>query len=338
MSDQETVIWCIRAGKVSEADNIFLESGYVALGWPRVGNLKQLNADREDFKRKVGESYPDGKAGAIVNWASLLFRFVHEMKEGDIVVYPRKIDRQIYIGQVTGPYEYNTELAEKYPNLRRVEWIEHVPRTRFTQGALYEMGGALALFQIRNHPDEVLAVLGKRPRPDGPEPQLTPEAIEENTRDFIISQFARELKGHSFAQFVAHLLEVMGYRTRLSPEGPDGGVDIVAHKDELGFEPPVVKVQVKSSEGSIGEPVVSALAGKVTGPGEYGMVVALGSFTAQALNYARSQSKLRLIDGNELIDLVFRHYEKLDARYKGIIPLKRVYIPEAPEEGLEEGL
>jgi predicted Mrr-cat superfamily restriction endonuclease len=33
-----------------------------------------------------------------------------------------------------------------------------------------------------------------------------------------------------------------------------GGIDIVAHKDELGFEPPIIKVQVKSSEGSIGDP------------------------------------------------------------------------------------
>lgn len=40
----------------------------------------------------------------------------------------------------------------------------------------------------------------------------------------------------------------MEYRTRVSPEGPDGGVDIIAHKDELGFEPPIIKVQVKSTE------------------------------------------------------------------------------------------
>ena len=89
------------------------------------------------------------------------------------------------------------------------------------------------------------------------------ENIEENTRDFIIKRLAQETKGHPFADFVAHLLNTMGYRTRVSPEGVDGGVDIVAHKDELGFEPPIIKVQVKSTEASIGDPVVSALYGKV---------------------------------------------------------------------------
>lgn len=58
-------------------------------------------------------------------------------------------------------------------------------------------------------------------------------------------------------------------------------MDIVAHKDELGFVPPIVKVQVKSTTGSIGDPVVSALYGKV-GAGEYGLLVTLGTFTTQA--------------------------------------------------------
>ena len=30
--------------------------------------------------------------------------------------------------------------------------------------------------------------------------------------------------------------------------------------------------------------------------------------------------------------LTLEHYEQLDSRYKGLVPLKRVYIPEAIEE------
>jgi restriction system protein len=39
-----------------------------------------------------------------------------------------------------------------------------------------------------------------------------------------------------------------------------------------------------------------------------------------------------LIDGGELVDLIFDHYEELDPRYQGMIPLKRVYVPEAVSE------
>ncbi|MGA3122911.1 MAG: restriction endonuclease [Polyangiaceae bacterium] len=118
----------------------------------------------------------------------------------------------------------------------------------------------------------------------------------------------------------------MGYRTRVSPEGPDGGVDIIAHRDELGFEPPIIKVQVKSTEGEVGDPEASALYGKV-GPNEHGLLVTLGTFTAQARNFERNKSNLRLIDGEALVNLVLAHYEKFDVSYKGLLPLRRVYVP-----------
>jgi restriction system protein len=40
---------------------------------------------------------------------------------------------------------------------------------------------------------------------------------------------------------------------------------------------------------------------------------------------------LRLISGDELVELILHHYEKFDSRYKGLLPLKRVYVPD-PEE------
>ena len=39
-----------------------------------------------------------------------------------------------------------------------------------------------------------------------------------------------------------------------------------------------------------------------------------------------------LIDGDELVSLIVQHYEQFDAKYKGMMPLKRVYVPEPLEE------
>src|SRR5262249_645914 len=120
-------------------------------------------------------------------------------------------------------------------------------------------------------------------------------------------------------------------------EGPDGGIDIIAHKDELGFEPPIIKVQVKSSEGSIGDPVVSQLYGKVS-TSEFALMVTLGTFTPPARVFSRSKHNLPFIDGNELVDLVLQHYEQFDSRYKGLLPLKRVYVPEALNEPMNDSI
>jgi restriction system protein len=44
---------------------------------------------------------------------------------------------------------------------------------------------------------------------------------------------------------------------------------------------------------------------------------------------------LRLVDGDGLVELILEHYEKFDSRFKSLLPLKRVYIPE-PIERTEE--
>lgn len=263
MADNEATVWGIHGGKTGDADALFLKKNYIAIGWAKMGDLGKLAADREAFKLRVVEAYPDKKPGAIPNNAGQTFRFVHEIKVGDIVVYPSQRDHKIHLGKVTGAYRYEPSIEESYPNLRPVKWLKELPRTDFTQGALYEIGSAMSLFQVRNYGDEFRNALEGKPTAPPPEHDPTVDVvlrdIEQTTRDFILKQLGQELKGHPFAEFVAHLLGTMGYRTRVSPEGPDGGIDIIAHTDELGFEPPIIKVQVKSSDGSIGDPTVSAL-------------------------------------------------------------------------------
>jgi len=331
LKSTDLTLWGIHAGKTGDADSLFLGQNCVAVGWSSVGDLRPLK-DREGIKARITSVYPDKKAGAVPNNAGQLYRFAFEMKPGDLVAYPSKRDRQIHLGRVEGEYRYDPKIEPGYPHLRSVKWLKAVPRTHFSQGALYEIGSAMSLFLIKNYADEFHSAL------DGQAVALAPvaqddsvaavaEDIEETTRDFVLKRLAQELKGHPFSDFIAQLLNTMGYQTRVSPEGPDGGIDIVAHKDELGFEPPIIKVQVKSTEGSTGDPVVSALYGKVSS-GEFGLLVTLGTFTAQAKTFAKSKSNLRLIDGDELVLLIFQHYEQFDSRYKGLLPLRRVYVPQ----------
>lgn len=338
MASTEMTIWGIHGGRTGDADRLFLKGNCVALGWVKMGDLSGIRPDREAFKAKVAEVYPDAKPGAIPNNAGQLYRFVHEIKAGDFIAYPSKRDRQVHLGRVEGHYRYDPSKEAGYPNIRPVKWIRSVPRTHFSQGALYEIGSAMSLFQVKNYAEEFRAALeGKEQAPPVTQDEtvaLVAEEIEANTRDFILKRLAQDLKGRPLEAFVAHLLGTMGYRTRQSPAGTDGGIDIIAHKDELGFEPPIIKVQVKSTEGSIGDPIASALYGKVA-PGEFGLLVTLGTFTTQAQSFARSKSNLRLIDGEELVALVLQHYEQFDSSYKGLLPLKRVYVPEVIEEGEE---
>jgi restriction system protein len=118
----------------------------------------------------------------------------------------------------------------------------------------------------------------------------------------------------------------MGYHSRVTQASGDGGVDIIAHRDELGFEPPIIKVQCKQITTTIGRPDVQQLHGAVEKE-EHGLFVTLGSFSADARTFERTKPNLRLIDGEALIELIYAHYHKFEPRYQMLLPLKRSYTP-----------
>lgn len=327
------VVW----GMHTKDESIFLKDKKIAIGWEEMGDLSLVEPTRDAFKQRYTEAYPEAKKGSIATSAGELYRFVHEMKQGDYVVYSCRADRNVYIGVVDGPYEYAGDDV-LYPNRRPVRWLKHLPRTSFTQGALYELGSALSVFTIKNYADEYLGALEKGFAPktaddDGDETvAATAEEIQDATRDFILKELSRNLKGYGLEDFVAELLRAMGYRTTVSPQGGDSGIDISAYKDEL---PPRILVQVKSGDGNVTETTIQSLKGAMR-EGDYGLFVTLADYTKNAQKYLDMTPIIRGINGDELVELTLKYYEQLDERYRKIIPLKMVYIPVASENEHEE--
>lgn len=230
-------------------DNLFLKENVIAIGWNEIGDLSKIAPDSDAFKKKYTETYPDAKKMGIATSAGMLYRFAHEVQIGDYIVFPSKINREINIGTVESNYIYEPD-TESYVQQRKVKWLKHLPRTAFSQGALYEIGSAMSFFSVRNYADEFLAALDKNFKgtvsadtADDETVAATADEIIENTRDYILKELSRNLKGYDLEEFVADLLSAMGYRTTISPHGGDSGIDITAYKDEL---PPRILVQVKS--------------------------------------------------------------------------------------------
>ena len=314
-------------------DSLFLSQNIIAIGWSEMGDLSQLPPSRDEFKERFLKTYPNGKKGAVATSAGMLFRFVHEVQIGDYIVFPSKSDRKINLGVIEGPY-YHDDQPAIYPNRRKVRWLKSLPRTTFSQGALYEVGSALTFFQVRNYADEYIhAIDGSRNPPildtDTDETVAsTADEIIESTKDFILKELSRNLKGYGLEEFVADLLRAMGYRTTLSPHGGDGGIDITAYKDEL---PPRIVVQVKSQDGDIRETTIQSLKGAMK-EGDYGLFVTLSDYTPNARKYLEQNPIIRGINGVDLVDLILKYYDQLAVKYRKMIPLKMVYIPVLSEE------
>ena len=329
MADSEKKIWGIH----TQNDTLFLKQGILAIGWREMGDLSLIENSREAFKTRYQAVYPDAKKGSIPTGSGMLYRFCYEVQIGDYVVFPSKSNRMINIGEVAGQYEYDPSQPE-YVQTRAVKWLKSLPRTAFTQGALYEIGSAMSFFTVKNYADEFLAALEKgfkqtaSSASEDPTVGATAEDIIESTKDFVLKELSRNLKGYALEEFVANLLQAMGYRTTVSPQGGDSGIDITAYKDEL---PPRILVQVKSQDSDIKETTIQSLKGAMR-EGDYGLFITLSNYTKNAQKYLENTPIIRGINGTELVDLILKYYDALDVRFRRIIPLKMVYIPVAKEE------
>ena len=167
------------------------------------------------------------------------------MKTGDFVVFPCKRDRHVHIGVVDGGYKYDPSIEQSYPNLRPIKWLKTDPRTQFSQGALYEIGSAMSLFQVRNYADEYLAAIkGKLEVPPADQDdtiKVVAEEIEETTRDFILKRLAQELKGHPFAEFISHILKPWDTALVYRRKDPMGGLILLPIKMNWGLNRPLLK-------------------------------------------------------------------------------------------------
>ena len=319
----------------TQDDNLFLRGNVIAIGWAEMGDLKLVSKDRSAFKDRYEKVYPDSKKMSIALGAGMLYRFVCEAKTGDYVVFPSKSNRQINIGIIEGEYSYVGE-AREYVHQRSIKWLKHLSRTSFSQGALYEIGSAMSFFMVKNYADEFRASLEKDFKKtvfddiEDDTVAVTAEDIVEGTKDFILKELSRKLKGYDLELFVADLLQAMGYRTTVSSRGGDRGIDIIAYKDEL---PPRILVQVKSGDGDIKEETIQSLKGAMR-EGDYGLFITLTDYKNNAQHYLDSTPIIRGINGTELVDLILKYYEDLSEKYKKMIPLKMVYIPVAQDVDL----
>lgn len=153
------------------------------------------------------------------------------------------------------------------------------------------------------------------------------EVLQENAREQI-RQYITRKDPYEYQHMVAALFRAMGYFTPfVAPKGRDGGIDVIAYCDPLGVKKPHIKIQVKHYPSNpISVDVVRSLTGICKHNDEVGFVVTSGSFTNEAQRESRSlHNNIRLIDGDEFIDLWIAYYNNMPEEDKALMPVIPVY-------------
>lgn len=340
-------LWGVRSGKYGEREALALDRGLAVVGWEDLPDLADL-AGREQLRELLQATYPDEKPKTLSNWESQLWPFARVMQPGEPIVMPLKLRSGFALGRIRGPYEFIAVGAERL-HTRPVEWVREVPRSTFAQDLQHSFGAFLTVFQVYRNEAEVRvsAVLVGKPDPAISGPPLTPSKVpaapvngvaasdeaeapvdvEQFAEDAIRFKVATVFKGHRLSALVGALLETEGYRVVVSPPGADGGVDILAGKGSLGFDPPRLVVQVKSQDAAVDVSVLRELQGVMHQfNADQGLLVAWGGVTkALAREAQRLFFQIRIWDSGDLIRLLQAGYEHMPEEVKVDLPLKRIW-------------
>jgi len=158
--------------------------------------------------------------------------------------------------------------------------------------------------------------------------------LEQLARDQIAQLIAARFKGHGLARLVEAILKAQGYTTYRSPEGADGGVDILAGAGPLGFGSPRLCVQVKSQDTPVESKALNELRGAMQSVhATEGLFVSWSGFKSTVYKQASTSFfSVRLWTQKELLEALFANYEALDEDLKAELPLKRIWTVAAQDE------
>lgn len=342
-------IWLVRAGSHGEYEQKFIQENRVYVTWDELDvDLLKL-PQRSDLMAAMAQRYPDAKTRTLQNWASQVWPFAREMAVGDWVVVPLKTQAVVYIGEITGDYRFDPKGPNPFFHSRAVKWIgEAIARSHFGQDLLYSFGAFMTICRIqRNHAQERLTAMRanhwraetqgavlQSVLPAGSTTETAGTDLEQLAQDQIAALIAARFKGHGLTRLVEGVLRAQGYVTYRSPEGPDGGADILAGAAPLGFSAPRLCVEVKSEDTPIGREPIDKLLGAMTKfNADQGLFVSWGGFKGNVDRELASQFfRLRLWTQKDLLEQVFAHYERLDDDLKAELPLKRVWMLAAQDE------
>ncbi|MBN1546011.1 MAG: restriction endonuclease [Syntrophaceae bacterium] len=347
---EQSKVYLVRAGKMGEDEELSIDNNLAIIGFRDVPSLEGTK-DYDAVFKVVREALPEEKTRAIGNFAGQLWAFSLAMKEGDLVVLPRKLTSQIAIGQVSGPYRYQ-KIGDENRHTRPVKWLRvDIPRTTFQQDLLYSFGAFMTVCNIsrndaerrvatvmegRSDPGPSTALEKKKlpkEQPLEPEPHTLPDLLQ-LAHDQIIAHIESRFAGHALANLVNAVLQADGWITRVSPPGADGGVDILAGRGTLGLDSPRLGVQVKSQKSPCDVTIYRALQGTMqTFKAEQGLLMCWGGFNKAVLVESKqSHFSVRLWDSSNLVEAIYRNYERLPAEIQAELPLKRVWMLVREEE------
>lgn len=319
MENQQAFVLRIKPGGVDHVEEA-LEKNHLIIGWADAKGLLDDALEWESFRDIIRKLYYRGEKNLrkVGNATGHLWRFIREMKEGDLVVVPH--GSSFYVGRVTGAAFYDESKVDDDSAYRRpVEWLngkKPIPREYAKSALVSRMRILGTCARASDLVEQIKECVNIAKTGDTP-------SFENDLESKLVEKTLEELRSgrmekRGFEKLIETVLHGLGaVKTRIVPRIEDVGIDIYATFLVAGIFQQEVGVQAKhfQPDPPVSAEFVDELIRGIEEGGErvtLGMVITSGTFsdeaTAKAEEYGDEKGiPIELVDGEQFAKLIVEH-------------------------------
>jgi len=293
--------------------DVFRNNNYIGIGWFDEINPIQEKwdlTDKDFLKEKYREKYKEDVNMRVNQNVGQIYRFINDLKIGDIVISPYNTN-ELIIGKITGDLYFENDNSSPYPWRKKIEWIkDKVNRHSFSQPVQNTLKATLTCFEVKQK-QEVFENLGFEV--DKSKIRKEIKFDTKSVYELIKNKFL-QLDPTEFELLVSYLLRTLGFEpTQEIGKVGDGGIDFEGVLDVNGIASINLQVQVKRYEkSSIGELEIRSFRGALKEDFQ-GCFITLSKFQKKAIESSSKNGykNIQLIDGVKFIELFIQQYDEI---------------------------
>jgi predicted Mrr-cat superfamily restriction endonuclease len=295
-----------------------LRTNEIIIGWAEAEGLLDPGLSWERFRKILYDAYYSdeknmrGAGGAAGN----MWRFIRDMKPGDLVVVPYW--SEFFVAEVSGPPTYDRNKVDDDSAYRRAaKWLngkKSIPRQLARSALISRMktqGTSAGATDVLDEIKECLSLAE-----EGKEPTFHGDLQSRLVREVLSELRSGRMESFGFERLIQTVLQGLGAQeVRIVPRSQDKGADLVAMFRVAGAFQQIIAVQAKHwrPEPPVGGEVVQQLIrGMEAESATLGMVITSGTIAEDARQAAEQYFeeeglRIELVDGEQFAKLIVEH-------------------------------
>jgi len=315
--NRSAFIYRVRPGGIDRLDEA-LQTNQLITGWAKAEGLLDSSLTWGDFREVIRRVYYTDheslrRAGAA---AGHLWRFIREMKPGDLVVVPH--GDKFYVAEVTGDAVYDSsKVSEDSAYRRPVRWRNDkkpIPRSLARAALQVRMkvhGTSARSSDLLNEIEEVLELAEKDEHPTF-QSELHSRLVKDTLKEIRTGR----INDRDFESLVASLLIRLGAsNAKIVSRKEDKGADILAEFRVARIFSLLIAVQAKHwwGDAPVSAKVVEQLIRGIEAENaNLGIIITSGRISDEAFKIAGQYLEdtgiqIEFIDGKELAKLIIEY-------------------------------